>query len=60
MITNKKQDEERPNVIQITNNKTFQELLCVIPLQILSYYLSLDKGLNPDMPRNLAKVVTVE
>lgn len=60
MITNKMQDEERPNVIQITNNKTFQELLCVIPLQILSYYLSLDKGLNPDMPRNLAKVVTVE
>ena len=41
-------------------NKTFKHLLSVIPLQILSYKLSLQRGLNPDMPRNLAKVVTVE
>ncbi len=31
-----------------------------IPLQLLAYYVSLEKGLNPDMPRNLAKSVTVK
>lgn len=35
-------------------------ILSVIPLQLLAYYFSLSKGLNPDMPRNLAKSVTVE
>jgi glucosamine--fructose-6-phosphate aminotransferase (isomerizing) len=35
-------------------------LLSVIPLQLLSYYVAVDKGLNADMPRNLAKSVTVE
>ena len=29
-------------------------------LQILSYYLALQNNANPDMPKNLAKVVTVE
>lgn len=32
----------------------------VIPLQILAYYLAISRGLNPDMPRNLAKSVTVK
>jgi len=31
----------------------------IIPLQLLAYYVSVKKGLNPDMPRNLAKSVTV-
>lgn len=35
-------------------------LLSVIPLQLLSYHVAVDKGLNVDMPRNLAKSVTVE
>lgn len=35
-------------------------LLSVLPLQILAYYVAVDKGLNVDMPRNLAKSVTVE
>lgn len=35
-------------------------LLTIVPLQILSYHLSLDRGNHPDYPRNLAKVVTVE
>lgn len=35
-------------------------LLSVVPLQILAYYVAIDKGLNVDMPRNLAKSVTVE
>lgn len=35
-------------------------LLSVIPLQLLSYHVAVVKGLNVDMPRNLAKSVTVE
>jgi glucosamine--fructose-6-phosphate aminotransferase (isomerizing) len=31
-----------------------------IPLQLLAYYMSLERGLNPDTPRNLAKSVTVK
>ena len=31
----------------------------VIPLQLLAYHIAVEKGLNPDMPRNLAKSVTV-
>jgi glucosamine--fructose-6-phosphate aminotransferase (isomerizing) len=31
-----------------------------IPLQLLAYYMSLEKGHNPDTPRNLAKSVTVK
>jgi glucosamine--fructose-6-phosphate aminotransferase (isomerizing) len=32
----------------------------VIPLQLLAYYMTLEKGYNPDTPRNLAKSVTVK
>ena len=32
----------------------------IVALQIYSYYVSFDKGLDVDKPRNLAKVVTVE
>ncbi|MEO6933183.1 MAG: glutamine--fructose-6-phosphate transaminase (isomerizing) [Chitinophagaceae bacterium] len=35
-------------------------MLSVIPLQLLSYYIGLAKGLDVDKPRNLAKSVTVE
>lgn len=35
-------------------------MLSVIPLQLLSYYIGLSKGLDVDKPRNLAKSVTVE
>jgi glutamine---fructose-6-phosphate transaminase (isomerizing) len=49
-----------PNCILIPENKVFGDLLSVIPLQLLAYYLSLEKGYNPDFPRNLAKSVVVE
>lgn len=32
----------------------------IIPLQMLAYYMALERGCNPDMPRNLAKSVTVK
>ena len=35
-------------------------LLSVIPLQLFAYHVALNKGLDVDMPRNLAKSVTVE
>ena len=38
----------------------FAPVLSIIPLQLLSYYISKAKGLDVDKPRNLAKSVTVE
>ena len=35
-------------------------LLSVVPLQLLAYHIAVQKGLNVDQPRNLAKSVTVE
>lgn len=35
-------------------------ITAVVPLQILAYYTSVNRGNNPDQPRNLAKSVTVE
>ena len=62
VITDKRSEKNRelPHVINIPHNETFQQLLCIIPIQILAYKLTLKRELNPDMPRNLAKVVTVE
>ncbi len=38
----------------------FSGSLSVIPLQLISYYVSIGKGYDVDKPRNLAKSVTVE
>ncbi len=35
-------------------------IVTTIPLQLLSYYIAINRGKNVDMPRNLAKSVTVE
>ena len=35
-------------------------ILYVIPLQLLAYYIAIERGCDPDMPRNLAKSVTVK
>jgi glutamine---fructose-6-phosphate transaminase (isomerizing) len=32
----------------------------VVPLQLLSYFISVERGIDPDKPKNLAKCVTVE
>jgi len=53
-------NKEKEHVLFVPENKTFSDLLCVIPLQLLAYKLALSKGINPDVPKNLAKVVTVE
>ena len=38
----------------------FMAVPAIIAMQLLAYYVSSDKGLDVDKPRNLAKVVTVE
>ena len=35
-------------------------LLAVLPLQLLSYHMSVMRGFDPDFPRNLSKTLTVD
>ena len=62
VITNQsvKYFEDKKNIIYVPNNESYNGLLSIIPLQMLAYKLSVNKGINPDFPKNLAKVVTVE
>ena len=48
------------NFIRIPENGDIQEILYMVVLQHLCYSISQRRGINPDNPRNLAKVVTVE
>ncbi|KAF1332364.1 Glutamine-fructose-6-phosphate transaminase, partial [Globisporangium splendens] len=47
-------------VIPIPTNGPMTALLASIPLQLIAYELAVRKGINPDVPRNLAKAVTVD
>lgn len=47
-------------LIKIPENGDLQEILYIVALQHICYSLSQLRGINPDTPRNLAKVVTVE
>jgi len=38
----------------------FFPLLAAVPLQLLAYYIAVERGCDVDKPRNLAKSVTVE
>ena len=38
---------------------SIQPVINIVPLQLLSYHLTVLKGYNVDQPRNLAKSVTV-
>ena len=40
-------------------NPLFYPIIETIPLQLLAYYSAVERGRNPDKPRNLAKSVTV-
>jgi glucosamine--fructose-6-phosphate aminotransferase (isomerizing) len=46
--------------LKIDKNVTFGGVIANIYIQLMSYTLSVQKGYNPDFPKNLAKVVTVE
>ena len=48
----------------ITIDKEVKEIIAplvyIVPLQLIAYYITLEKGHDPDKPKNLAKCVTVE
>lgn len=41
-------------------NDMIAPLVYIVPLQLIAYYITLEKGHDPDKPKNLAKCVTVE
>ena len=62
VITNQKVD---PNLFDLVleipqTNPFISPILSIVPLQLFAYYISKEKGLDVDKPRNLAKSVTVE
>lgn len=56
----KKIKAEECDAIYIPKNKGCSEILFMLTLQHLCYTLALRKKIDPDKPKNLAKVVTVE
>ena len=62
IVTNQDVDSKLfDTVIRIPETSPYvSPILSVIPLQLLAYYISKEKGLDVDKPRNLAKSVTVE
>ena len=64
IFTNKKmklKKNDKTNIISMPACGHFiAPLVYVIPMQLLSYYVAINKKTNIDQPRNLAKSVTVE
>ena len=46
--------------IVIPNDGPLTALIAVLPLQLIAYELAILRGINPDVPRNLAKAVTTD
>lgn len=46
-------------LVTVPHNAHYQGVLCNIPMQLIAYYMSIDKGHDPDKPRNLSKCVSV-
>ncbi len=46
--------------IKVPDAGTAQAIVNIIPIQVLAYELAIQRGKDPDMPRNLAKSVTVK
>ncbi len=59
VITNINSWNEGDVIIKLPQNDILSSLLAVVPLQLIAYKLSIIKGINPDNPRNLSKVVTI-
>ena len=60
-VINKELGSYSDHIIQVPKiNHCLQAVLTTIPLQILAYHMAVLKGCDVDMPRNLAKSVTVE
>jgi glucosamine 6-phosphate synthetase-like amidotransferase/phosphosugar isomerase protein len=54
-----KELEREFTILEVPKLKNFSCLLTLVPMQILVERIAELKGINPDMPRNLAKTVTV-
>jgi glutamine---fructose-6-phosphate transaminase (isomerizing) len=46
--------------IRVPSHPLFAPISSFLPAQLLTYFMALEKGLDPDKPRNLAKSVTVK
>ncbi len=54
-------EEHSDHVIRVPRiSEVFSPIVYTVPLQLLAYYMSVARGIDPDYPRNLAKSVTVE
>ena len=54
-------DDLADEVIRIPEcHEAVLPIVAAIPVQLLSYYIALERGCDVDKPRNLAKSVTVE
>ena len=62
VVTNKSLPSNNiDTIIDIPDTHEFlSPIVSIVPLQLLSYFISKEKGLDVDKPRNLAKSVTVE
>lgn len=55
-----KNNEAFDTWIKVPDAGPAQAIVNIIPIQVLAYYLAVKRGKDPDMPRNLAKSVTVK
>ena len=46
-------------ILTVPHLKYLSPLLLILPIQIFVEKMAIEKGINPDFPRNLAKSVTV-
>lgn len=51
--------EKYDKIIKIPQG-SYTEILITIVLQLISYYLSIEKGIDPDYPRNIAKCLSTD
>lgn len=56
-----KLDKDKYTVLEIPHcTDLFMPLIEIVPMQLFAYFVAVEKGCNVDMPKNLAKSVTVE
>ena len=46
--------------LKVADTSALSPIVNIVPIQVLAYFITLEKGLDPDKPRNLAKSVTVK
>lgn len=55
-----RENEVFEQYLPVTDNKLLSPLASIVYTQLMAYYIALEKDLDPDKPRNLAKSVTVK